>query len=82
MRIKLFTFVCTGIAAAFLWMAMASHDGIAASLSPAQLDKIQSSKILKPASCRPFKYHCHRKWKYGRQWTYCHRCGKTIIFPH
>ncbi len=63
--------IATG--AALLLMAVASQDGIAATMNPAQIGKVEPTGIVEPAHCRSFR-HCHRRWRRGRYVRYCHRC--------
>jgi hypothetical protein len=74
MRIKVLMIVGTVLAVAFLWTAISSYDGMAANLSPAQIDTIRSSRMVEPAHCRVYR-HCHRRCNRRRCWSYCHRCG-------
>ena len=73
MRMK-FAIASIAIAVALIFTVGASQDGIAANMSPAQLGKMESSRIVEPAHCRAFR-HCHRRWYRGRYIRYCHRCG-------
>ena len=74
MRMRTLTIASIGLATAFLLAAIAPQDGVAANMSPAQLGHVQSSRIVAPAHCRPYR-HCHRRCYRGRCRRYCHRCG-------
>jgi len=65
--------IVVSLAAAFLFASLSSRDGMAANMSPAHLDKIQSSRIVELSHCRAFR-HCHRRCNRRRCWSVCHRC--------
>jgi hypothetical protein len=71
---RVLTIASIGLAAAFLLATIAPQDGVAANMSPANLGKMQSSRIVEPAHCRAY-VHCHRRCRRGRCWRHCHRCG-------
>ena len=63
-----------GIAAAFLFTPPALQESAAANMSPAQVGKIESNRIVEPTHCRA-RRHYHTRCSNGRCVRYWHRCG-------